>query len=102
MDDIPKHEANNRPTNPTKWLLHSFDIYQSGAPADINVYEQVFLLEDAIAELSALPGGKEAWDSVLQQFQVEHGRNIGVRTLRGLSFCKRTPKPNATHIRRSL
>ena len=92
MEEIPKHEANNRPTNPTKWLSHSFDIYQSGAPADINVYEQVFLLDDAIAELAELPGGREAWDLVLQQFEVEHGRKIGDKDAARFQFLQENPK----------
>lgn len=91
MEEPPKHEHINTPNSSTKWLSHSFDIYQSGAPAYTSPREKMSLLEDAIAELAALEGGKEAWAGVLEQFEAEHGRALGDEDAARSQFLNENP-----------
>ena len=91
MEREPGKEHITTPHSPTKWLSHSFDIYQSGAPAYTKPQQKINLLEDAIAELTNLDGGKEAWKDVLEQFESEHGRALGDEDAARSLFLKENP-----------
>ena len=75
----------------SKWLSHSFDIYQSGLPAFTKPEQKIALIQDAIHELSELEGGKDAFDQAQQEFEAEHGRKSGDVDAARRDYLERNP-----------
>lgn len=91
MEESPKQEHINTPKGHSKWLSHSFDMYQSGAPAYTSPNQKMRLLEDAITELTALEGGEEARAEMQEQFEAAHGRAFGDVEAARAQFLEENP-----------
>lgn len=88
MEEIPRKE--NTPVSfGSKYLSHSFDIYQSGVAR--GPHQRIALLDDALYELGELEGGQEAWTAAQKQFEAERGRAVGDIEEARRGFLERNP-----------